>query len=146
MLRHVLGLYQNHDNEESNAVTTTALTTAERRALRQSNRRRPLRRHRRDHGQPLVDMLDALGVSSAGGAAAFRPTLSTPSGARRARCCSIPTSAAAIVDQDVLARDVGLLVRIEADGDEEEDGLRRSGLIDGLGAEGARRWAPPRRR
>ena len=32
----------------------------------------------------------------------------------------------------------GLLVRIEADGHEVEDGLRRSGLIPGLGAEGAR--------
>ena len=44
----------------------------------------------------------------------------------------------AIVDRDVLARDVGLIVRIEADGHEEEDGLRRSGLIPGLGAAGAR--------
>ena len=43
-----------------------------------------------------------------------------------------------IVDRDVLPRDVGLLVRIEADGHEEEDGLRRSSLISGLGAEGAR--------
>jgi tagatose 1,6-diphosphate aldolase len=33
---------------------------------------------------------------------------------------------------------VGLLVRIEADGHDDEDGLRRSSLISGLGAEGAR--------
>ena len=43
-----------------------------------------------------------------------------------------------IVDRDVLPRDVALLVRIEADDHDEEDGLRRSGLIDGLGADGAR--------
>jgi tagatose-1,6-bisphosphate aldolase len=42
------------------------------------------------------------------------------------------------VDEDVLARDVGLLVRIEADGHDAADGLRRSNLIGGLGAAGAR--------
>ena len=45
---------------------TTTLTTAERRALRQiqtpSNRFAVIAA---DHGQPLVDMLDGLGVSSA---------------------------------------------------------------------------------
>jgi sulfofructosephosphate aldolase len=43
-----------------------------------------------------------------------------------------------IVDHDLLGRDVGLLVRIEADGAEVRDGLRRSQLIPDLGAAGAR--------
>ncbi len=43
-----------------------------------------------------------------------------------------------IVDRGALARDVGLLVRIEADGFDTVGGLRRSRLIDGLGAAGAR--------
>lgn len=43
-----------------------------------------------------------------------------------------------IVERGALARDVGLLVRIEADGFDTLGGLRRSRLIDGLGAAGAR--------
>ncbi len=43
-----------------------------------------------------------------------------------------------IVERGALARDVGLLVRIEADGFDTVDGLRRSRLIEGLGAAGAR--------
>ena len=47
-------------------------------------------------------------------------------------------SVAEIVERGALARDVGLLVRIEADGFDTVGGLRRSRLIDGLGAAGAR--------
>ena len=43
-----------------------------------------------------------------------------------------------IVDQELLARDVGLIVRIEADGCEVRDGLRESQMISDLGAQGAR--------
>jgi sulfofructosephosphate aldolase len=43
-----------------------------------------------------------------------------------------------IVERGALARDVGLLVRIESDGFDTVGGLRRSRLIDGLGAAGAR--------
>jgi sulfofructosephosphate aldolase len=43
-----------------------------------------------------------------------------------------------IVERGALARDVGLLVRIEADGFDTVGGLRRSRLIDDLGAAGAR--------
>ena len=122
-------------------VTTTALTTAERRALRQiqtaGGRFAVIAA---DHGQPLVDMLDALGVSSAPEEQrAFKADLVDTVGRDASAVLLDPdVSLPAIVDEDVLARDVGLLVRIEADGHEVGDGLRRSGLIDGLGAEGAR--------
>ncbi len=122
-------------------VTTTALTTAERRALRQiqtaGGRFAVIAA---DHGQPLVDMLDALGVSSAPEEQrAFKADLVDTVGREASAVLLDPdVSLPAIVDEDVLARDVGLLVRIEADGNEVGDGLRRSGLIDGLGAEGAR--------
>jgi sulfofructosephosphate aldolase len=43
-----------------------------------------------------------------------------------------------IVERGALAREVGLLVRIESDCFGRVDGLRRSRLIDGLGAAGAR--------
>jgi sulfofructosephosphate aldolase len=93
-----------------------------------------------DHGQPLVDMLDALGVSSAPGEQrAFKSDLVATVGRDASAVLLDPdVSLPHIVDQDVLARDVGLLVRIEADGHELGDGLRRSQLIDGLGADGAR--------
>ena len=119
----------------------TAPTTAERRALRQiqtsDNRFAVIAA---DHGQPLVDMLDGLGLSSAPEAQrAFKSDLVDTVGRDASAVLLDPdVSLPAIVDNDVLARDVGLLVRIEADGHEEEDGLRRSGLIPDLGAEGAR--------
>ncbi len=119
----------------------TALTTAERRALQQirtSGDRFAV--IAADHGQPLVDMLDALGVSSAPEEQrAFKADLVDTVGREASAVLLDPdVSLPDIVDRDVLPRDVGLLVRIEADGHEEEDGLRRSSLISGLGAEGAR--------
>lgn len=120
---------------------TTALTTAERRALRQiqtSDGRFAV--IAADHGQPLVDMLDGLGVSSGPEEQrAFKADLVDTIGRQSSAVLLDPdVSLPDVVDRDVLARDVGLLVRIEADGHEEEDGLRRSGLITGLGADGAR--------
>ena len=120
---------------------TTAPTTAERRALQQiktSGDRFAV--IAADHGQPLVDMLDGLGVSSAPEAQrAFKADLVDTVGRDASAMLLDPAvSLPDIVDRDVLARDVGLLVRIEADGHEVEDGLRRSGLIPGLGAAGAR--------
>lgn len=122
-------------------LTTTALTTAERRALQQiktSGGRFAV--IAADHGQPLVDMLDALGVSSAPEEQrAFKADLVDTVGRDASAMLVDPdVSLPDIVDRDVLPRDVGLIVRIEADGHEVEDGLRRSGLIPGLGAEGAR--------
>jgi sulfofructosephosphate aldolase len=122
-------------------LTTTALTTAERRALQQiktSGDRFAV--IAADHGQPLVDMLDALGVSSAPEEQrAFKADLVDTVGRDASAMLLDPdVSLPDIVDHDVLPRDVGLLVRIEADGHDVEDGLRRSGLIPGLGAEGAR--------
>jgi sulfofructosephosphate aldolase len=122
-------------------ITATAPTTAERRALRQiqtaGGRFAVIAA---DHGQPLVDMLDALGVSSAPAEQqAFKADLVATVGRDASAVLLDPdVSLPAIVDEDVLPRDVGLLVRIEADGHEVGDGLRRSGLIEGLGAEGAR--------
>ncbi len=119
----------------------TALTTAERRALQQirtSGDRFAV--IAADHGQPLVDMLDGLGVSSAPEEQrAFKADLVDTVGREASAVLLDPdVSLPDIVDRDVLPRDVGLLVRIEADGHDEEDGLRRSSLISGLGAEGAR--------
>jgi sulfofructosephosphate aldolase len=122
-------------------TTTSAPTTAERRALSQiqtaGGRFAVIAA---DHGQPLVDMLDALGVSSAPEEQrAFKHDLVETVGREASAVLLDPdVSLPAIVDDDVLARDVGLLVRIEADGHELRDGLRRSALIDGLGADGAR--------
>ena len=120
---------------------TTTPTTAERRALQQiktSGDRFAV--IAADHGQPLVDMLDGLGVSSAPEEQrAFKSDLVATVGREASAVLLDPdVSLPDIVDHGVLPRDVGLLVRIEADGHEMEDGLRRSQLIPGLGADGAR--------
>jgi tagatose 1,6-diphosphate aldolase len=120
----------------------TALTTAERRAVQQITT--PAGRFAviaADHGRPLADMLDALGRSSAPEEQrAFKADLVDTVGRDASAVLLDPdVSLPDIVDRGLLARDVGLLVRIEADGHEAGDGgLRRSGLIDGLGAQGAR--------
>ncbi|MEA2383603.1 MAG: sulfofructosephosphate aldolase [Solirubrobacteraceae bacterium] len=126
------------------SVTTPAATepaTAERRALAQL--RTAAGRFAviaADHGDPLVDMLDGLGLPSTPDAQrAFKLALVDTIGRDASAVLLDPdVSLPAVVDQDVLARDVGLLVRIEADGHEVADGLRRSRLIDGFGAAGAR--------
>jgi sulfofructosephosphate aldolase len=119
----------------------TTLSTAERRAVQQiktAGGRFAI--IAADHGQPLVDMLDALGVSSGPEEQrAFKSDLVGTVGRDASAVLLDPdVSLPEIVDGDILARDVGLLVRIEADGYENADGLRRSQLIEGLGAEGAR--------
>ena len=125
---------------DTTQVRTTP-TTAERRALQQiktaGDRFAVIAA---DHGQPLVDMLDGLGLSSAPEAQrAFKADLVDTVGRDASAVLLDPdVSMPDIVDRDLVARDVGLIVRIEADGHEEHDGLRRSQLIDGLGAQGAR--------
>ena len=119
----------------------TTLSTAERRAVQQiktAGGRFAI--IAADHGQPLVDMLDALGVSSGPEEQrAFKSDLVDTVGRDASAVLLDPdVSLPEIVDGDILARDVGLLVRIEADGHENADGLRRSQLIEGLGADGAR--------
>jgi tagatose 1,6-diphosphate aldolase len=125
----------------TSSATATDLTTAERRALAQL--RTPDGRFAviaADHGDPLVDMLDGLGLPSTPEAQrAFKRDLVDTVGRDASAVLLDPdVSLPALVDEDVLARDVGLLVRIEADGHDVADGLRRSNLIDGLGAAGAR--------
>jgi sulfofructosephosphate aldolase len=117
------------------------LSTAERRAVQQittSGGRFAI--IAADHGQPLVDMLEALGLS--GGPEeqrAFKSDLVDTVGRDASAVLLDPdVSLPDIVDRGLLGRDVGLLVRIEADGAELHDGLRRSRLIPGLGAQGAR--------
>jgi sulfofructosephosphate aldolase len=117
------------------------LSTAERRAIAQlttSGGRYAV--IAADHGQPLVDMLDAQGrPSSVEEQRAFKADLISTVGTDASAVLLDPdVSLPYIVDDGLLARDVGLLVRIEADGHTVEDGLRRSGLIPGLGARGAR--------
>ncbi len=119
----------------------TPPTTAERRALQQiTTSAGRFAVIAADHGQPLVDMLDGLGVSSAPEAQrAFKSDLVGTVGREASAVLLDPdVSLPDIVDRGVLARDVGLLVRIEADGFETADGLRRSQLIEDLGAAGAR--------
>ncbi len=121
--------------------SATDLATAERRALTQM--RTAAGRFAviaADHGDPLVEMLDALGLPSTPEAQrAFKIDLvDTVGGDASAVLLDPDVSLPAIVDQDVLPRDVALLVRIEADGCDVVDGLRRSSLIDGLGSAGAR--------
>ena len=119
----------------------TTPSTAERRALQQiSTADGRFAVIAADHGQPLVDMLDALGVpSTPEEQRAFKADLVDTVGRDASAVLLDPdVSLPDIVDRDLLARDVGLLVRIEADGHAMEDGLRRSQLIDGLGAAGAR--------
>ena len=111
-------------------TNTSAPTTAERRALQQiktSGDRFAV--IAADHGQPLVDMLDGLGVSSAPEEQrAFKSDLVDTVGRDASAVLLDPdVSMPDIVDQGVVPRDVGLIVRIEADGHDEEDGLRRSG-------------------
>jgi sulfofructosephosphate aldolase len=121
--------------------SVTALSTAERRAVQKiktaGGRFAILAA---DHGRPLVDMLDALGVSSAPEEQrAFKSDLVDTVGRDASAVLLDPdVSLPRLVDRDVVPRDVGLLVRIEADGHELRDGLRRSQLIEGLGADGAR--------
>jgi sulfofructosephosphate aldolase len=90
-----------------------------------------------DHGRPLVDMLDALGLPSGPDAQrAFKIDLVETVGR---------DAGAVLLDPDVSWPDVGervapgvdVLVRIEADDIETADGLRRTLLVPDLGAEGA---------
>src|SRR2546427_2751639 len=121
--------------------SATDPTTAERRALTQL--RTPAGQFAviaADHGDRLVEVLDGLGLPSTPDA---QPAVKLDRGDTAGRDASavlldpdVPLPA--VVDHGVLARDVGLLVRIEADGADVADGLRRSRLIDGLGAAGAR--------
>jgi sulfofructosephosphate aldolase len=92
-----------------------------------------------DHGRPLEDMLSALGLPSGPDAQrAFKADLVDTVGR---------DAGGVLLDPDVSWPDVGgrvpagvdVLVRIEADDVEIADGLRRTQLIDGLGADGARR-------
>jgi sulfofructosephosphate aldolase len=120
---------------------TTAISTAERRAFQQI--KTPGGRYAiiaADHGQPLVDMLDALGASSAPEEQrAFKSDLVETVGRDASAVLLDPdVSLPDLVDRGAVGRDVGLLVRIEADGAEVRDGLRESQLIPGLGAKGAR--------
>src|SRR4051795_6935603 len=121
--------------------SATEPTTAERRALAQLRTAAgKFAVIAADHGDPLVEMLDGLGLPSTPDAQrAFKLALVDTIGRDASAVLLDPdVSLPAVVDQDALARDVGLLVRIEADGHAVADGLRRSRLIDGLGAAGAR--------
>ena len=121
--------------------TTTAPTVAERRALQQittSGGRFAV--IAADNGQPLVDMLDGLGVPSGPEEqSAFKADLVDTVGRDASAVLLDPdVSFPEIVERGLPARDVGLIVRIEADGHEEADGLRQSQMIPDLGAAGAR--------
>jgi sulfofructosephosphate aldolase len=119
----------------------TGPSTAERRALVQiADARGLLAVLAADHGDPLVELLRGLGLPSDADAqrAIKRDIVDTVGRDASAVLLDPDVSVVEIVERGALARDVGLLVRIEADGFATIDGLRRSQLIEGLGAEGAR--------
>jgi sulfofructosephosphate aldolase len=121
--------------------TTTAPTAAERRALQQiTTTGGRFAVIAADHGQPLVDMLDGLGVPSGPEEqCAFKTDLVDTVGRDASAVLLDPdVSFPEIIERGLPARDVGLIVRIEADGHEEADGLRQSQMIPDLGAAGAR--------
>ncbi len=93
-----------------------------------------------DHGDPLVEMLEAAGLSAdAEAQRAIKYDIVDTVGREASAVLLDPdVSVVDIVERRALARDVGLLVRIESDGFDTVGGLRRSRLIDGLGAAGAR--------
>jgi sulfofructosephosphate aldolase len=93
-----------------------------------------------DHGDPLVEMLETAGLpADAEAQRAIKYDIVDTVGRDASAVLLDPdVSVAEIVERGALARDVGLLVRIEADGFETRGGLRRSRLIDRLGAAGAR--------
>jgi sulfofructosephosphate aldolase len=117
-------------------------TTAERRALAQiSDAAGLLAVIAADHGDPLVEMLQAQGLPSDPALVrAIKYDIVDAVGRDASAVLLDPdVSVTHIVDHGALARDVGLLVRIEADGFVAgDDGLRKSQMIDGLGAAGAR--------
>jgi sulfofructosephosphate aldolase len=119
-----------------------APTTAERRALAQiSDATGLLAVIAADHGDPLVEMLQAHGLpADAATQRAIKSDIVDTIGRDASAVLLDPdVSVTHIVKQGALARDVGLLVRIEADGFVAgDDGLRQSQMIDGLGAAGAR--------
>jgi sulfofructosephosphate aldolase len=93
-----------------------------------------------DHGDPLVEMLEAAGLpADAEAQRAIKYDIVDTVGRDASAVLLDPdVSVVEIVERGALARDVGLLVRIESDGFDTVGGLRRSRLIDGLGAAGAR--------
>ena len=117
-------------------------TTAERRALAQiADERGRLAVIAADHGDPLVEMLQAQGLPAGADAqrALKRDIVETVGTDASAVLLDPDVSVTHLVDEGALARDVGLIVRIEADGfGVADDGLRQSQLIEGLGAAGAR--------
>jgi tagatose 1,6-diphosphate aldolase len=92
-----------------------------------------------DHGDPLVAMLDALGLDASPDAqrAIKRDIANTVGRDASALLLDPDVSVRHVVETGALGDGVGLIVRIEADGFDTVDGLRRSRLIDGLGAAGA---------
>jgi sulfofructosephosphate aldolase len=123
------------------APITAALTTAEIGALaRIADSSGRLSVIAVDHGDPLVEMLEAAGLSADSEAQrAIKYDIVDTVGRHASAVLLDPdVSVVDIVERRALARDVGLLVRIESDGFDTVGGLRRSRLIDGLGAAGAR--------
>ena len=92
-----------------------------------------------DHGDPLVAMLDGLGLDSGPDAqrAVKRDIADTVGRDASALLLDPDVSVRHVVETGALGDGVALIVRIEADGYATGGGLRRSRLIEGLGAAGA---------
>jgi tagatose 1,6-diphosphate aldolase len=92
-----------------------------------------------DHGRPLVELLEGLGRDAGEDAqrAFKRDVVDTVGRDASAVLLDPDVSVEHVVGTGALAPGVGLIVRIEADDYDVADGLRRTLLIDGLGAAGA---------
>jgi len=118
------------------------LTPAELRALAQvSDARGQLAVVAADHDSPLVELLRGAGLPTTPEiqCAIKQDIVETVGREASAMLLDPDVSAAHIIERGALGRDVGLLLRIESDPYDTHEGLRRTLMIDDLGAAGARR-------
>jgi tagatose 1,6-diphosphate aldolase len=117
-------------------------TTAERRALQQiATVDGKLAVVAADHGSNLEEMLRTAGrPADAESVRAFKGELAKAVARRASALLLDPEiSLPSLVDDSLIARDLGLIIRIEGDEPEPEDGLLRTQIIPNLGAAGVRR-------
>jgi sulfofructosephosphate aldolase len=117
-------------------------TTAERRALQQiATDGGKLAVVAADHGSNLEEMLQAAGKpADPASVREFKRDLARAVAGRASALLLDPdVSLPSLVDENSIARDLGLVIRIESDDVDREDGLLRTLMIPHLGAGGVRR-------
>lgn len=129
-------------NSHATVGTIDGLTPADIRALTQvADTRGQLAVIAADHDSPLVELLEAQGLpADAEAQRAIKYDIADTVGRDASAMLLDPdVSVTHIIERGALARDVGLFLRIESDPYDTVDGLRRTLMIEGLGAAGARR-------